>query len=182
MPPGDILIHAGDFTVSGLHKEIKQFRDWLRELPYEHKIVIAGNHERFPSFLGILKGYCTLLENETIRVMGLTLFGSKWKFDWSQIPKCDILITHKPPKGHGDVIYTGESRGNAELYDRVLQIKPMLHIFGHNHEGYGMTQNANTSFVNAATCIGGAKSSMRRSAMIIDIYPDYKHLYTGLKK
>jgi len=40
MPDGDILVHAGDFTVNGFHDEIVKFRDWLRRQPYKHKIVL----------------------------------------------------------------------------------------------------------------------------------------------
>ncbi|XP_075423436.1 metallophosphoesterase MPPED2 isoform X3 [Ascaphus truei] len=45
MPYGDILLHTGDFTELGLPSEVKKFNDWLGTLPYEYKIVIAGNHE-----------------------------------------------------------------------------------------------------------------------------------------
>ena len=42
IPDGDILIHAGDFSISGLVSEVKEFNDWLGTLPHKHKIVIAG--------------------------------------------------------------------------------------------------------------------------------------------
>ncbi|KAL2102743.1 hypothetical protein ACEWY4_001911 [Coilia grayii] len=45
MPYGDVFIHAGDFTELGLPSEVKKFNDWLGTLPYDIKIVIAGNHE-----------------------------------------------------------------------------------------------------------------------------------------
>ncbi|XP_025421602.1 metallophosphoesterase domain-containing protein 1 [Sipha flava] len=45
IPHGDIFIHAGDFTSCGEMKEIKQFNEWLSQLPHTYKIVIAGNHE-----------------------------------------------------------------------------------------------------------------------------------------
>jgi 3',5'-cyclic AMP phosphodiesterase CpdA len=45
IPPGDVLIHSGDFTQKGREKEIKQFTDFISKLPHKHKIVIAGNHE-----------------------------------------------------------------------------------------------------------------------------------------
>ncbi|XP_047407253.1 metallophosphoesterase domain-containing protein 1 isoform X2 [Sciurus carolinensis] len=45
MPYGDVLIHAGDFTELGLPSEVKKFNEWLGSLPYEYKVVIAGNHE-----------------------------------------------------------------------------------------------------------------------------------------
>jgi Icc-related predicted phosphoesterase len=54
LPRGDILIHAGDLTNNGQPSEIRKAIAWLREADYEHKIVIAGNHdlaldEHFPN-------------------------------------------------------------------------------------------------------------------------------------
>jgi len=43
--PGDVLLHCGDFTSLGKYEEVTDFNDWLRTLPHQHKIVIAGNHE-----------------------------------------------------------------------------------------------------------------------------------------
>merc|ERR1712126_726376 len=45
IPPGDVLIHAGDFTKYGLVSEVEEFNSWLGTLPHPHKIVIGGNHE-----------------------------------------------------------------------------------------------------------------------------------------
>jgi len=42
IPDGDILIHAGDFSISGLVSEVKEFNNWLGTLSHKHKIVIAG--------------------------------------------------------------------------------------------------------------------------------------------
>ncbi len=36
-----------------------------------------------------------------------------------------------------------------ELQERV---QPLLHVFGHIHEGYGVTTNGKTLFANASTC------------------------------
>lgn len=32
------------------------------------------------------------------------------------------------------------------------RVKPSYHIFGHIHEGYGVTTNGTTTFINASTC------------------------------
>lgn len=45
IPPGDILIHAGDLTQSGSIQELQTSIDWLNALPHKHKIVVAGNHD-----------------------------------------------------------------------------------------------------------------------------------------
>ncbi|ESO91941.1 hypothetical protein LOTGIDRAFT_121668 [Lottia gigantea] len=45
LPPGDVLIHAGDFSNIGRPNEIQRFNTYLGTLPYKVKIVIAGNHD-----------------------------------------------------------------------------------------------------------------------------------------
>ncbi|PHH75791.1 hypothetical protein CDD82_4279 [Ophiocordyceps australis] len=47
VPPGDILIHAGDLTDDGSAAAIQHQLDWLKTLPHGVKIVIAGNHDSF---------------------------------------------------------------------------------------------------------------------------------------
>jgi Icc-related predicted phosphoesterase len=45
LPPGDILIHAGDLTARGTFVEIQAQLQWLSSQSHAHKIVIAGNHD-----------------------------------------------------------------------------------------------------------------------------------------
>ncbi|KAF2498203.1 Metallo-dependent phosphatase, partial [Lophium mytilinum] len=45
LPPGDILIHAGDLTENGSFDEVQSQITWLSEQPHDHKILIAGNHD-----------------------------------------------------------------------------------------------------------------------------------------
>ena len=45
MPPADVLVHSGDFTLAGGDMEALDFIEWLCDLPYKHKIFIAGNHD-----------------------------------------------------------------------------------------------------------------------------------------
>lgn len=45
LPPGDVLIHAGDFTNTGTVDEVSDFLAWFQELPHPHKVLVAGNHE-----------------------------------------------------------------------------------------------------------------------------------------
>ena len=47
LPSGDVLIHAGDLTNAGTVAEIQAQVDWLSTLPFEHIVVIAGNHDAY---------------------------------------------------------------------------------------------------------------------------------------
>ncbi|KAL2838044.1 Metallo-dependent phosphatase-like protein [Aspergillus pseudodeflectus] len=45
LPPGDILIHAGDLTARGTFDELQAQLQWLSAQPHAHKVVVAGNHD-----------------------------------------------------------------------------------------------------------------------------------------
>lgn len=48
----------------------------------------------------------------------------------------DILVTHTPPIGHGDLCCSGVRAGCVELLTTVQKrVKPRYHVFGHVHEG-----------------------------------------------
>ena len=47
LPPGDVLVHAGDLTNEGSVAEIQDQIDWLASLLYEHIIVVCGNHDSY---------------------------------------------------------------------------------------------------------------------------------------
>ncbi|ETN45467.1 uncharacterized protein HMPREF1541_09299 [Cyphellophora europaea CBS 101466] len=46
LPPGDVLIHAGDITVQDTHKELPKSIDGLEKANFAVKIVVAGSHEK----------------------------------------------------------------------------------------------------------------------------------------
>ena len=174
IPDGDILVHAGDITGYGQVEQVADFNEWLGTLPHRHKIVIAGNHdfcfEDQPVETAALLTNCIYLFDEAITLDGLYFYGTPWQpwfFDWafnlrrgSEIrakwelipPETDVLITHGPPLGYGDLTSRGEYVGCADLLESVRQKRPKLHIFGHIHEGYGMTYNQHTTFINASSC------------------------------
>lgn len=44
LPPGDILIHAGDLTNQGSFSELEKTFTWLQQADFQIKILICGNH------------------------------------------------------------------------------------------------------------------------------------------
>ena len=69
-----------------------------------------------------------------------------------QIPKdTDILVTHGPPLGVCDMNLAKQHCGCPELLAVVNKFKPRIHLFGHNHEGYGTLITDDTLFINAAS-------------------------------
>lgn len=97
LPPGDVLLHAGDFTLRGDREEIKRFAQWIGKLPYVRKIVIAGNHD-----LPFDAEFCeetskdaqsdaetllakeggdtvTYLRDSEVEIYGVRIYGSPWQ-------------------------------------------------------------------------------------------------------
>lgn len=53
----------------------------------------------------------------------------------------------------GDLCCTNVRAGCVELLTTVQQrVKPKYHVFGHVHEGYGITSDGKIIFINASTC------------------------------
>jgi len=128
MPEGDMLIHAGDFTNNGTEQEIREFDAWLASLDYQHKIVVPGNHDKeMDSNKGSIQvTNATVLRGELVEVMGLRVFGLPHTLDLPfgremsafgvsseeemkekareiSYSKVDILVSHSPPWGAGDI-------------------------------------------------------------------------------
>lgn len=166
VPDGDVLIHAGDFTMAGEEESVVSFNLWLGMLPHRHKLVIAGNHdlgfERAAKYNESLLTNCTYLRDEGIEIGGKLFWASPytpffmnefWVFHkrgyeamrehWKQIPeKVDVLITHGPPNRILDETRQGEYAGDLALLERCHEVRPKVHVFGHIHEGSGQRREA----------------------------------------
>ena len=111
------------------------------------------------------------LEDFGCELLGFNIYGSPWQPEffnwgfnlirgqalldkWDMIPdNVDVLMTHGPPIGHGDLCGHGGRAGCVELLSTIQKrVKPKVHIFGHIHEGYGQTTDGQTVFINASTC------------------------------
>lgn len=164
IPKGvDILIHSGDATnkldpIKNL-PEIIEFKNWWNNISVPHKVFVPGNHDSSiqsgiaSPVMDQMDGH--VLIHEGCEIMGLKFFGSPycpvygpWAFmrdeetlkrSWSQIPRdIDILVTHSPPKGTRDSVmdWDGERYCGCEHLDAaVIEISPILHCFGHIHDG-----------------------------------------------
>lgn len=158
--------------------------EWYASLTHiRHKILIAGNHCTSIE-AGLVKrsdipSGLTYLQHESCEIEGLKIFGSPytpsfgtgWAFNvsrnkidqyWKDIPNdTDILVTHGPPKGILDLTEMGtnhfEQCGCKSLLNRIKEVQPLLHVFGHIHPENNCPNAAmlqirgcNTSFINAA--------------------------------
>jgi Icc-related predicted phosphoesterase len=174
LPPGDVLVHAGDLTAHGELSDLEALDAWLAEQPHPHKVVIAGNHdfclERQGEQARARLRSAVYLEDQAATVAGVRFYGSPWQpwfYDWAFNlrrgealrekwalipPDTEVLVTHGPPAGVLDRTSRGELVGCDDLADAVARVRPALHVFGHIHEGYGQKRLEGTTFVNASIC------------------------------
>ena len=160
---GDCIIHSGDVSGRGSRVEVEAFLAWYNELPYTHKILIAGNHDFFfeeaPEYEieAVLAKYpnITYLNDSGVEIEGLKIWGSpvqpwfySWAFNrkgtdicphWDMIPlDTDILITHGPAKGYLDLTLHGDVTGCPYLLEKISEMTNLkLFVHGHIHEAYG---------------------------------------------
>jgi len=173
LPESDILIHAGDWTFfSKQLSAIEDFDEWLSEQPVRNRCILCpGNHEFYLEAdvsRRSLTPTGTVLIEQALSVAGLNIWCSpitplyegafgitdpaRRAARYAKIPAdTHILVTHGPPFGILDgKPGTTEHFGCPQLLKAVQRIKPMLHIFGHIHSGYGILQTADTTYINAA--------------------------------
>jgi predicted phosphodiesterase len=172
LPGGPIIVHCGDISGRGRLWEVNRFFDWFVNLPYTHKIMIAGNHDfLFEKGPVVIPEGIHYLQDSSVIVEGIKFYGSPWQpwfYDWafnlprngpglhskwSAIPEdTDVLITHGPPKGILDRVIRGaESVGCEALRDRLLEIKPKIVAFGHIHEAHGQEIIDGIHYINASS-------------------------------
>ncbi|MBO9702350.1 MAG: metallophosphatase domain-containing protein [Sporocytophaga sp.] len=174
LPKGDVLIHAGDISRCGEEDEVLDFLEWFKELNFEHRIFIAGNHDFFfeknseEDIKKLIPSNVTYLCDSGITIEGIKVWGSpvtpwfyNWAFNrhrgeainrhWELIPiDTDIIITHGPVLGILDQTTRGQNVGCKDLLNTINAVIPKVHICGHIHEAYGQENISGTMFINAA--------------------------------
>jgi Icc-related predicted phosphoesterase len=173
LPEGDLLIHAGDISQIGTKDEIQNFLDWFAKTDFKYKVFIAGNHDFLferdrRNAKNLIPSGVFYLEESQIEIETLVIYGSPYTpefFDWAFMKKIgteikatwdkvpshvDILVTHGPPKRILDRNAYGDYCGCAQLREKVLEVRPKYHIFGHIHEAYGIIEGENTNFINSS--------------------------------
>ena len=166
LPEADVIVHSGDITMTGGADEAVDFMEWFCDLPYAHKVFIAGNHD-FCLHSGVPDGLdanCHYLCNDSVLIDGLKFYGIPLSVEtavsgilaanYAAIPDdTDILITHQPPQ---EILDHAEDYGygSPELRDAVLRIHPLAHLFGHIYDAVGLVRFGGTVFSNGAVLDG----------------------------
>jgi predicted phosphodiesterase len=177
LAPGDILVCTGDITYHGEPFQIQRFGVWMAEQPFKHKVLVAGNHDLLfeknkAKAIELLPSSIIYLQNSSVELEGLHIHGAPhqpWFYDWAfnvnrgrdiqvywdMIPdETNVLLTHGPPAGIGDMTPRGEAVGCANLADTIDQrLKNlMFHGFGHIHHGHGLYRRHGVIYSNGSIC------------------------------
>ena len=159
----------------------KRDYDWLRHLIFEENLSqsdVTYLEDNFitienPEFSKPIKIYGTPWQPEFYNwAFNLPRMGEELLEKWNQIPEdTDILITHGPPNGYGDLVNNWRQPnvnvGCELLMNRIGLLNPILNVFGHIHEGYGVYTNDKTTFVNASICTAGYEPTNK--PIVIDL-------------
>ncbi|CAK88257.1 unnamed protein product (macronuclear) [Paramecium tetraurelia] len=127
------------------------------------------NYQELQQEIQYLKKNFIYLENSDVDIEGYKIWGSPHSLEywygafqispdeseniWKNIhDQTDIVLTHGPPYGHGDMSKSEvhNNVGDQQLLQRIKQIKPKYHIFGHIHEAYGKTEEDGITFINCS--------------------------------
>ena len=145
LPNADVIVHTGDITEEGTEEEVKDFIEWFGNLPYKHKIFMAGNHDDclYGANIEGLPDNVHYLCNDGITIDGIKFYGVPMFLHddldgnmselFGRIPDdTDVLLTHQPPLGILDE-QDGINYGDYTLFKRVMDVRPKCHLFGHLH-------------------------------------------------
>ena len=134
------------------------------------------------------------LENDGCEIEGVKFWGSPvtpwfygehWVFNkkhheikptWDKIPLgTDVVITHGPVQYKCDyVAHSQHFAGCPELAFKVLEVKPLLHLCGHIHQGYGWAYSSDTEYFNGS--ILNESYEVAHAPWEIEINPDYREV------
>lgn len=142
-----------------------EFYPWVKSIPCKKVVFVAGNHDFYIKHEGYgnivrdiiefgLQDKLIYLENNSVFIDGLVIYGTPqcegprgWPFCeglahdyYDQICKCDILLTHQPPRyekiGCSFPYQYGERDfGSDYLYNVIIDRKIPIVVCGHIHSG-----------------------------------------------
>jgi Icc-related predicted phosphoesterase len=170
---GDVLIHCGD-SANGFKRSpdaVRKLDDWFGQQDFDRILCTGGNHDVEMEDLSgagtpVLRN-AEFLQDRSLHHRGVHFYGAPWtpelagwafylpacemRDKWALIPtQVDVLITHTPPAGILDRNRSGRSCGCPDLAERLLDLRPQLHCFGHVHASAGTVEINATTYVNAS--------------------------------
>lgn len=173
-PKCDVLAIAGDISMRGtLPWFIEEFVPYIQQFTFDKCLLVFGNHDdeiymneewrdiKLPENIVVLNN--TSYKYKNVKFYGspncnyipgfLNTFSEETLEElFATMPDdTDVLITHSPAYGIGDTTYGDDYHlGSASLLEKIRQVKPKIHIFGHVHTGKKFIKENGTSFYNVS--------------------------------
>ena len=183
LPDGDVLVHSGDFSFAGTDNEALDFLNWFCDQPHKHKIFVAGNHDAaiWDAKIEGLTPNVHFLSDNGVSIEGKLFYGAPMQMgmkngklsvveNYDPIPEgVDVLITHQPPMGILDLDSAGRHFGSTKLLEKVTELKPKVHLFGHVHNAYGTNVWKDMTFVNGSVVNDHYSLMTERPTQVIEV-------------
>lgn len=153
------VIIAGNHDIC-MDKEF--YNEWYKR--FSHKEKVNSDEE-----IKKIESKCFYLKDKEINIEGIRIYGSPYQpyffnwafnlqrgpelsFEWNKIPiNIDILLTHGPPIGRGDITGGSSHQGDVDLLEHIkYRVHPIIHIFGHFHEGHGISYDGSCVYINSS--------------------------------
>jgi Icc-related predicted phosphoesterase len=149
----DLVVGAGDFCNArqGLPEAMEMLSGISAPM-----VMVAGNAESADELRAVAPDNAYVLHGDGATIDGVTFWGlgggvpetpfGTWSWDLSEAAaeallapcaQADVLVTHSPPKGLGDLTSTGLSVGSTAIRAAIERLQPQLALFGHVHEAWG---------------------------------------------
>eukprot|EP00760_Papus_ankaliazontas_P034637 PhM_4_TR7321/c0_g1_i1/m.583 len=200
VPPGDVLIHAGDialmsciFTSSDMERKYIEFNQWLSTLPHAKKIVIAGNHDTYLEKIGAeraqsLLSSATYLEYSSTTYKGIKFFGSprsEKKFSINQAYQVPNYTPHgsaihalSSAATEGDVVdvFISHQSPPCDGMLRFMQATDNVRVYvcGHMHGNHGRHVLPKVSASVLTVCSMDEHRRPWQAPVVFDITPRRK--------
>jgi Icc-related predicted phosphoesterase len=164
----DVVVLAGDFARQ--HRMLTETIDALRPITTPC-VLVPGNNETTEALRDACTGWpaATVLHGSGRTIGGVPFWGlgagvpvtpfGAWSFDLTEdqarpllagCPEDAVLVSHSPPKGHGDTTGTGLAAGSVALLEAIDRVRPRLVVCGHVHDSWGYDKpRGPTRIINA---------------------------------
>lgn len=189
-PPGDVLLYAGDIVFSGrrlsnaaVAHHYRQFNSWLEQVPCAHKVVIAGNHDRYLEEIGAeasaqLLSNAIYLANSSVTLHGLSFFGSPVNRGSSQnsafqsatfLSQFHAALMAEESSGPVDVLLTHGPLPRQEVAQMLPRVQ--LHSWGHFHARHGVRVEGKDTrtWLSVCACILDGHYEATQGAVVCDL-------------
>jgi len=151
----DAVVLAGDLARQ--HRMLRETIDALRPIATPC-VLVPGNNERPEDLRAACDGWSAarVLHGSGCAIDGVAFWGlgggvpvtpfGPWSYDLSEdeaarmlegVSAGGVLVSHSPPKGHGDRTSAGRRAGSTAVLAAVVRARPALVVCGHIHDSWG---------------------------------------------